>query len=58
MTTSSTTRGELAKPQSGTFFVPPAMDGVPSVSDAASCDHTSAPSPASSAFRIPVAPNV
>ena len=49
MTTSSTTSGELAKPQSGTF--------VP-VSDAALRDHTTAPLLASSAFRIPVAPNV
>ena len=48
MTTSSITCGELAKPQSGTF--------VP-VSDAALRDHTTAPLPASSAFRTPVAPN-
>ena len=49
MTTSSTTNGELARPQYGTFA---------SVSEAALRDHTTAPSPASSTFRIPVAPNV
>ena len=42
MTMSSTTSGELAKPQSG-IFLP--------VSDAALRDHTTAPLPASSAFR-------
>ena len=41
--------GELAKPQSGIFV---------SVSEAALRDHTTVPSPASSTFRIPVAPNV
>ena len=49
MTMSSITSGELEKPQSGT--------GVP-VSDAAFRDHTTAPLAASSAFTIPVAPNV
>ena len=49
MTRSPTTSGELAKPQSG-IFAP--------VSDAALRDHTTAPLPASSAFTIPVAPNV
>src|SRR5258705_11578074 len=49
MTTSPTTNGELAKPQPGTFTP---------VSDAALRDHTTAPSAASSAFTIPVAPNV
>ena len=49
MTTSLTTSGELAKPQPG-IFAP--------VSDAALRDQTTAPVPASSAFRIPVAPNV
>src|SRR5207247_8321166 len=49
MTTSPTTNGELAKPQYGTF--------VP-VAAAALRDHTTTPLPASSAFRIPVAPNV
>ena len=48
MTTSSTTNGELAKPQAGTFV---------SVSAAAFRDHTTAPSSAFSAFKIPVAPN-
>ena len=48
MTTSSTTSGELEKPQSGTSLP---------VSDATLRDHTTAPLPASSAFRIPVAPN-
>ena len=43
------TSGELAKPQPGTFMP---------VSDAALRDHTTAPLRASSAFRIPVAPNV
>jgi hypothetical protein len=46
-TTSSTTSGELVKPQPGTFTP---------VSDAASRDHTTEPSSASSALRIPVAP--
>src|ERR1039458_9915147 len=49
MTTPSTTSGELAKPQPGTFLP---------VSDAALRDHTTAPLRASSAFRIPVATNV
>src|SRR5688500_6020202 len=49
MTTLSTTNGELVKPHVGTFV---------SVSDAALRDHTTAPLRASSAFRIPVAPNV
>src|SRR6516164_5133173 len=49
MTRLSTTNGELAKPQLGTFTP---------VSDAALRDHTTAPSVASSAFTIPVAPNV
>jgi hypothetical protein len=48
MTRSSSSNGELAKPQPG-IFVP--------VSDAALRDQTTAPSPASSAFTIPVAPN-
>src|SRR5881396_3920596 len=48
MTTSLTTNGELAKPQPGTFAP---------VSDAGLRDHTTAPLRASSAFRIPVAPN-
>src|ERR1039457_1283285 len=45
MTTPSTTSGELAKPQPGTFLP---------VSDPALRDHTAAPLRASSAFRIPV----
>ena len=49
MTTSSTTNGELVKPNSGTSL---------SVSDAALRDHTTAPSSASSAFTMPVAPSV
>ncbi len=49
MTTSSATNGEPAKPQVG-IFAP--------VSDATLLDHTTAPLPASSAFRIPVAPRV
>jgi hypothetical protein len=49
MTRSSTTRGELEKPQYGT--VRPASEG-------ALRDQTTAPSPASSAFTIPVAPKV
>src|SRR5215831_7201056 len=55
ITTSSTANGELAKPQSGTLVF---MEGVPSLSDAALRDHTTAPLRASSAFRIPVAPKV
>ena len=49
MTRSSTTNGEPAKPQLGSFAP---------VSDAALRDQTTAPSAASSAFTIPVAPNV
>ena len=49
MTTSLTTRGELEKPHSG-LFAP--------VSDCAFRDQTTAPVLASSAFTIPVAPNV
>ena len=49
MTTSPTTSGELAKPQPG-IFLP--------VSDAALRDQTTEPLRASSAFRMPVAPNV
>src|ERR1035438_5508278 len=41
--------GELANPHCG-LFMP--------VSDAALCDHTTAPSRALSTFRIPVVPNV
>jgi len=46
---SSTTNGELERPQSG-IFVP--------VSEAALRDHTTAPVAALSAFTIPVAPSV
>ena len=49
MTTSSTTSGELAKPQPG---------AVALLSVAALRDQTTAPLAASSAFRMPVAPNV
>src|SRR5438874_4436254 len=49
MTTSSTTSGELAKPHIGTFLL---------LSNTTLRDHTTAPLPASSALRIPVAPNV
>ncbi len=49
MTTSPTTSGELAMPQSGIFFP---------VSDAAFRDQMTEPSPASSALRTPVAPSV
>lgn len=49
MTRSSTTRGELVKPQSGSFLP---------VSDAALRDHTRLPVAASSALTMPVAPNV
>jgi len=49
MTKSSTTSGEPAKPQLGTFLP---------VSDAALQDHTTVPSVASSALTTPVAPNV
>src|SRR3989442_14592743 len=49
MTMSPTTNGELAKPHVGVFMA---------ASDAASRDHTTAPLLASSAFTIPVAPNV
>ena len=48
MTRSSTTKGEPAKPQPGTFAP---------VSEAALRDHTLVPVPASSTFRIPVAPS-
>src|SRR5207247_1624466 len=48
-TMSPTTNGELAKPHIETFVL---------LSDATLRDHTTAPLLASSAFRIPVAPNV
>ena len=49
ITTSPTTRGELANAQVGTFVL---------VSEAALRDQTTEPLRASSAFTIPVAPNV
>src|SRR5216684_3201884 len=49
MTRSPATNGELAKPHVGVFIA---------ASDAALRDHTTAPLLASSAFTIPVAPNV
>ena len=48
MTTSPTTRGEPAKPHPGVSTC---------ASAAASRDHTTAPLPASSAFKRPVPPN-
>ena len=49
MTTSSTTNGELEKPHVGIFV---------SVSDPTLRDQRTPASPASSTFRIPVAPKV
>src|SRR5262245_40998659 len=48
ITSSPTTRGELAKPQSGTS-TPVSVDAL--------SDHNTLPLTPSSAFRIPVAPN-